>query len=353
MFPIVAEKYKYIIGVDTHAAKHVATIINNQGIILASREIRVTNAQMKGLMAWVLKLTSGISSDLLMAIEGTSSYGETLTKLAISSGLAVAEVKPPKIKSRGGDGKTDHLDSELAALSVMRLPVSKLITPRMGSARKSLRILLMARRGIVTQRVASKNALIALLRGCELGLDARKALKLEDYHLISLWQIRSSDNQEQVFARYEAKRLASNILKANIILEQNLSDLKTIAESLTPGFINEPGVGPITAAQVICSYSHKGRVHSAEAFAALAGTTPIPASSGNVVRHRLNRYGDRALNEAIHTIALSRMLHDEVTKTYTQKRTADGLSSREIRRSLKRYIARSLYKKLETYNIQC
>jgi transposase len=124
-----------------------------------------------------------------------------------------------------------------------------------------------------------------------------------------------------------------------------------LVNSLTPGLLDTSGVGPVTAAQIICSYSHKGRVRSAAAFASLAGTTPIPASSGNVVRHRLNRFGDRALNNAIHTIALTRMRTDEATKAYVEKRTAGGQSGREIRRCLKRYIARALYKQLEAYNI--
>lgn len=132
---------------------------------------------------------------------------------------------------------------------------------------------------------------------------------------------------------------------------QNEIQLGTLVQSLTPGLLDTRGLGPVSAAQVICSYSHKGRIRSANAFAAIAGTTPIPASSGNVVRHRLNRFGDRALNNAIHTVALTRMRYDDATKAYVVKRTAEGQSKAEIRRSLKRYIARRLYKRLEAYDI--
>lgn len=85
-------------------------------------------------------------------------------------------MKPPKTKARGGEGKTDQIDAELAARGVLHLPVDKLIAPRSGTERKSLRILLGSRRGVVTQQTAEKNALTALLRGCDLGIDARKAL---------------------------------------------------------------------------------------------------------------------------------------------------------------------------------
>ncbi|MGH3499935.1 MAG: transposase, partial [Nocardioidaceae bacterium] len=93
---------------------------------------------------------------------------------------------------------------------------------------------------------------------------------------------------------------------------------------------------------------HPGRVHSEAAFAMLAGTAPIPATSGQTTnRHRLNRYGDRRLNWALHTIVLSRLRHDQRTKDYLARRTTDGKSKREIKRCLKRYLARDLYRLLE------
>jgi transposase len=350
MFAIVAEQYQYVVGVDTHAQKHVATIVSNQGAVLATREVRVTSSQMNGFITWIRKITDSVP-DVLLAIEGTSSYGETLTKLALANGLAVTEVKPPKTKSRGGDGKTDRIDAELAALSVLRLPIDKLAAPRNGTQRKCLRILLAARRNIVGRQTADKNTLIALLRSCELGIDVRRALTWKPYHEISSWKTRAGDDQEQAIARLEAKRLAASVLDAGSLLEQNETQLAGLVQTLAPGLLETKGVGPVTAAQILCSYSHKGRIRSAAAFAALAGTTPIPASSGNVVRYRLNRFGDRALNEAIHTIARTRMRYDDTTKAYVVKRTADGQSMREIRRTLKRYIARRLYKQLEACNI--
>jgi transposase len=145
-------------------------------------------------MAWVRK-TTGNAENVLLAIEGTSSYGETLTKLALFSGLAVAEVNPPKITSRGGSGKTDRIDAELAALGVLRLPVGRLITPRFGTARKCLRILLAARRGVVTRQTADKNMLTALLRGCDLGIDARKALVPKQYLRAPFWAQHSNSSR--------------------------------------------------------------------------------------------------------------------------------------------------------------
>jgi transposase len=143
--------------------------------------------------------------------------------------------------------------------------------------------------------------------------------------------------------------------KAIVALTEELVDNKQrlygIVSVMAPDLLKETGVGPVTLAQVLCAYSHKGRVRSAEAFASLAGTTPIPAASGNTNHFRLNHYGDRQLNHALNVIALIRMRIDTTTKEYVKKRLEQGLSQRDIRRSLKRYIARSLYRKLEACNI--
>lgn len=351
MFSIVSEKYAYVAGVDTHAQKHVATVIDHTGAIRASREIRVTARQLSGFIDWLVKLAGG-TDKLLLAVEGTSSYGETLTNFALARGLRVTEVRPPRLKSRGGAGKSDPIDAELAALSVLRLPVRKLITPRYGEQRKVLRILLGARRNMVVKQTMDKNALMALLRGIELGIDARRPLKLSNYQTISRWCSQAGDRPDQAIARSEAIRLAGSIIQTAGNLKQNKLALHEAVTALTPDLLNEPGCGPVSLAQAICAYSHKGRVHSGSAFAALAGTTPLPASSGNVTRHRLNPYGDRRLNHAIDTIAMARMRTDETTQQYVAKRTAEGLSKREVKRTLKRYIARSLYKKLEACDIK-
>ena len=100
-------------------------------------------------------------------------------------------------------------------------------------------------------------------------------------------------------------------------------------DELAPGLTDRPGIGPVSAAQVIVSFSHPGRCRNDAAFAALAGTNPLEASSGRTIRHRLNRGGDRALNRAIHTIALSRMRSCPTTRAYVARRTAEGKTLRE------------------------
>ena len=105
-------------------------------------------------------------------------------------------------------------------------------------------------------------------------------------------------------------------------------------------------IGPISAAQVLVSWSQAGRLRSEAAFAVLAGVASIPASSGQVTRHRLNRGGDRQLNRALHTVALVRLRDDPTTRADAAHRRGDGKSPREIRRYVKGAIARHLFKLL-------
>jgi len=137
-----------------------------------------------------------------------------------------------------------------------------------------------------------------------------------------------------------------------LMLEAEAADLESQLELLlaeiAPELLDEPGIGPISAAQLLIAYSHTGRLRSEAAFASLAGAAPIPASSGQTVRYRLNRGGDRQLNRALHTITLSRLNHHHATRAYAHRRAAEGKTTREIKRCLKRYLARQLYRQLQT-----
>jgi transposase len=147
--------------------------------------------------------------------------------------------------------------------------------------------------------------------------------------------------------RAEAKRLATAVVEQTRQLRHNHTQLAELAERLAPGLQEVPGVGPVTAAILICAYSHRGRVRSEAAFAALGGIAPLPASSGNTTRHRLSRSGDRQLNRAIDIIVRTRMSFDPATRDYLRRGLANGKTNREIRRNLKRYVCRSMFRQLQ------
>lgn len=123
-------------------------------------------------------------------------------------------------------------------------------------------------------------------------------------------------------------------------------ELSRLIGSLDPTLLDEPGVGPICAAKLLAC--DPKRLNSEAAFARCNGTAPKPASSGQTVRHRLSRGGDRQANNALHTIARIRARHDEQTRTYLDRRTREGKTPREAMRALKRHLSRSLYKRLIT-----
>jgi transposase len=142
--------------------------------------------------------------------------------------------------------------------------------------------------------------------------------------------------------------LAKQILALEDQLEQNRADLALLVQQSNQPLLDMPGVGPISAAAILTAWSHPSRVRSEAALAALAGTCPIPASSGGTTRYRLNRGGDRQLNKAIHTIAVVRMRWHQETREHVVRRTREGRNKKEIIRSLKRYITQQIFRTLST-----
>jgi transposase len=233
-------------------------------------------------------------------------------------------------------------------LAALRLDADRLPMPRADGDREALRILLGARQEITAASTGQTNRLRALLLA---GDDsdrraARAALTETVLAGLARRQLRADAGRDQAVRHAEIQRLALALQQAREQLDVNRRQLLAIVDDIAPGLTDRYGVGPVTAAQAVVSFSHPGRCRSEAAFAALAGTSPIPASSGRIVRHRLNRGGDRALNCAIHTIALTRIRSCPRTRAYIERRTAEGKTPREIRRCLKRYIARELYRQL-------
>lgn len=342
---IVAEKYDYVIGIDTHSRTHTYAIINTTTTARTGCEaFPVTKPGMQRAIAWIRRNTTG---EILASIEGTNSYGSSIRRALIAEGIRVVEVKPPKKKTRRGVGKTDQIDAFAAAMSVLGQETELLLHPRRDGERAAISVLLAARRRVDHQRTANRNALNALVRQVDLGIDARKALSDAQVNEISSWRAREQDTVDQRVARVEAIDLAKAVKAGKTRLKEIAVELVDLDEKMAPGMQDQFGMGPVTVEIILAAYSHHGRVRSEAAFAALAGASPLQASSGNTKRHRLNRGGDRQLNMALDVIAKVRIRGDEKTKAYVERRTAEGLSYREIKRCLKRFLARSVFRQLE------
>jgi hypothetical protein len=343
---IVAHNHPFVIGVDTHARNHALAILAATGQQIDSAEFPTTKAGMARAIAWAACRTGG---DLaaLWVIECAATYGAQFAHAAAGAGYQVLEAPRMNARADRGVGKSDSLDARRIAEAALPLEEDQLRHPRRADGeRAALRVLVAARDHMTAERTAAVNALTALVRVVDLGVDARRPLSNHQIVDISRWRTRD-EPLATATARAESVRLARRIVTLDEDLATNHKTMDILVRS-TPaaGLLDKIGIGPVTAAICLTAWSHHGRVRSEAAFASLAGVNPIPASSGNTIRHRLNRGGDRRLNRALHMATINRMIHDPATREYVKRRRAEGRTTKEIRRCLKRYLARQIYRHL-------
>jgi transposase len=344
---IVAHAYPFVIGVDAHARNHALAVLASPiGELLDETQFPATVAGLQRAVSWVARRTGGDLA-VLWVIEGVGTYGARLARAANDAGYAVAEAGRMSARANRGVGKSDPLDARRIAQSVLAVDVAMLRRPRADDGvRAAVRVLIASRDHISTERTSAANALTALIRVADLGIDARRPLTAAQITAMAAWRARDEDLATAV-ARKEAGRLAKRVIAADRELAANTKQMTDLLNA-SPArvLLDQPGIGPVTAAVALAAWSHPGRVRSEAAFASLAGVNPIPASSGNTVRHRINRGGDRRLNRALHMAAVTRIRMDPRTRAYVERRTAEGRTPREIRRCLKRYLARQIYRQL-------
>ena len=346
---VVAHTHPFVIGVDTHARNHAISILAcPHGAMLDEAQFPATSAGLARATSWAGRRTGG-DLGALWVIEGTGTYGARLARVVADTGYEVVEAPRMNARANRGIGKSDPLDARRIAAAALPLDVTQLRHPRADDGvRAAVRVLLASRDHMSTERTATINALTALLRVADLGIDARRPLNGAQITTVAAWRARQEDLATST-ARWEATRLAKRVAA----LDEELKEItKRISDLLrrSPAFVllEQPGIGPITAAVALTAWSHLGRIRSESAFASLAGVNPIPASSGNTIRHRINRGGDRRLNRALHMTVVTRMRMDPRTRAYVERRTAEGRTLREIRRCLKRYLAREIYRRLNS-----
>ena len=347
--PIVADVYTYVVGVDTHAATHHYAIIEARtGGLIDHAEFPTHTAGLLRAADWIARrtaeATAGEVDRVLVSIEGTRSYGAQLTAVLSQTGYRVVDAPTPKRER--GSGKNDQIDAVVAARGSLHKHLDQLADARSGETSATLQVLLSARNSITGERTRAINALTALLRVHDLGVDARRKPTRQTIRSIAAWRTRRGDTPTQAVARREAIRLATRILALDAEATSNDKQLHDIVAATAPTLLDLPGVGPVNAATVLTAWSHPGRVRNEASFAKIAGVCPLEGSSGRRHEHRLNRTGDRQLNRALHSIASNRMKYHPATRDYVARRTAESLTKPRIRRCLKRYIAREIYRHL-------
>jgi len=327
-------------GVDTHLDVHVAAVIDHIGQILATRSFPTTPAGYRQLLAWMRR-----HGELgQVGVEGTGAYGAGLTRHLVDEGIEVVEVNRPDRQRRRRRGKSDTTDAEAAARSVLSGDAA--VTPKTSDGQvEGLRALRIARRS------ARKARTQTALQIRDLVLTAPDALRAQLSPLESpqraerCARFRCGHPTDPVQAVKRALRILGrryNQLSAEIAELNEL--IAGLCAQINPALLGAKGVGPeVAATLLVIAGGNPERLRSDAALAALCGASPIEASSGRVVRHRLNRGGNREGNNALWRIVLVRMSTCPRTKAYVARRTAEGRSKREIIRCLQRYVAREIH----------
>lgn len=342
--PMLADLVDAVIGVDTHTDTHTAAIVDRLGAHLATLQVSADAGGYTQLIKFAASHAPG--PQIAWAVEGCGSHGAGLAAALTAAGHPVIEADRPKRARRRG-GKSDELDAARAGRQALATAHPAL--PRTGHNREALRILLATREHAAKTRTATVNVFKALIltapedlrrqfRGRTTGQQVRTARAL---------RARAGQPVSEQHLRHALRQLATQIAALDTGLAASHSHIRALVRAWLPALLAQPGIGPISAAQLLITWSHPGRFRTEAAFAALTGTAPIPASSGRTARHRLNPYGDRNANRALHTIAANRLHYHAPTIAYAARRTAEGKTTREIRRCIKRYLARSTYRLME------
>jgi transposase len=333
-----------ILGVDTHRDAHVAVALDPLGRRLGTRTVPTTPGGYAALVAWA----RGFGPLQRVGIEGTNSYGAGLSRWLRARGVAVVEVERPRRPRHDRRGKSDAVDAEAAARAVLAGEATGL--PKAGDGPvEMLRALRLARLSAVKARTQAANQLHALVVTAPEPLRARlRPLRLPAL-VAAAARLRppAVPRTPEAATKLALKTLAGRHRRLGAEVEALDAQLARLAAEAAPALVAVQGVGPDTAAALlVAAGDNPQRLVSEGAFAHLCGVAPIPASSGTTRRHRLNRGGNRDANRALYLLALGRLGRDPRTRAYAARRRAEGLSTPEILRCLKRYLARELYRVL-------
>ncbi|WP_433230028.1 IS110 family transposase [Micromonospora sp. CA-248260] len=332
-------------GVDTHKDTHTAAVLDTAGRLLGTAEFPATPPGHAALWDWL----TGHGQVTLVAVEGTGAYGAGLTRFLHTCGVTVVEADRPDRKTRRWQGKSDPVDAEAAARA--GLAARSTSTPKAANGQvEALRNLRVARRSAIRQRADTQRQIHTLIITAPepLRTDLRDQ-PMKDLITRCAASRPSTDRASQpaTAAMIALRSLARRHRHLTEEIEQLDALITPLVEQINPHLSTLNGIGPDVAGQLLVTAGdNPDRLHSEAAFAMLCGAAPLPASSGKTNRHRLNRGGDRQANAALHRIVICRLRWDQRTRDYTERRTKEGLSKKEIIRCLKRYIAREVYEVL-------
>ncbi len=338
-----AERPHVTVGVDTHRDLHVARAKDELGRLLGQKTIPTTAAGYRELLAWA----KGLGEVDAFGVEGSGSYGAGLARYLRAQGHVVIEVLRPNRQARRRNGKSDPADADAAASAVLS-GEARSVSKAGDATVEMIRCLRIARSTAVKARTQATNAIKALVVTAPPALRERLRGLTTPRLVRACRALRPGPLDDPEAAVKAALRTLAVRVEA---LECEAAELRTqidaLATKAAPRLVERFGIGPDSAAALLLAAGdNPERLRSEAAFSMLCGSSPVEASSGRIVRHRLNRGGDRQANAALYRIVLCRLRHDLRTKVYVERRTKEGKSKAEIIRCLKRYVAREVYQVL-------
>ena len=329
-------------GVDTHKDAHVAAAVDSAGRLLGTAAFAADTDGYGRLWGWL----ESFGALARVGVEGTGTYGAGLARHLAAAGVEAVEVNRPNRQMRRRRGKSDTVDAEAAARAA--LCGTAAVVPKSADGDvEAIRTLSVARRSAVKARTVAANQIDAVavtapehlkeaLRGLSRAARVNACARLRPDH---------SGEAVTAAAKHALRSLARRHRALTAEIDDLDCELRRLCERANPALIAACGVGPETAATLLTAAGdNPHRMRSEATFAALCGTSPVEASSGPRVRHRLNRGGNRNANNALWRIAMVRMRVDERTIAYAQRRRAEGKTPRETLRCVKRHITREIYR---------
>lgn len=331
------------VGVDAHTQVHVAAAVDEQGRVISQLESGTDRTELARMLEWI----QALPAPRRVAIEGAKGFGRALTLLLLDAGEEVIDV-PTHLTAQGRrTSRRRGKDDEGDAIIIARVAVREDGLPRMDAAHldADMKLLVDARDQLVQEQIRVRNRLHALLIGLSPG---HRAITGALTSKAALQRARQLATKEKATDPVRA-HLALTAIRRLGALDKEITELGTLITAQLNHqshrhLLAIPGVGQLTAAKILGETHDARHFPSAAAFAAHAGTAPVPASSGNTTRHRLARGGNRQLNRALFTIARSQARWHPDARSYLARKRSEGKTAAEARRCLKRHLAGVVYR---------
>lgn len=336
-----------VAGVDTHKDTHHAAVLDLNGGVLGDAQFPATQTGYQALLDWAG--SQGLIDRV--GVELTGSYGAGLARHLSAAGIQVLEVNTTDKATRARRGKDDRIDAIAAAQKVLAGMATATPKDTTGIV-ESIRMLSMVRDVAVRNRTQALNQIKdlrvtapAALRERVAGLSLKALAKEATGFRPDMTRLAEPEQATKL----TLKRLGERVTALTAEINAAEKDLKGLVTQAAPTLLSRPQIGIHSAAQfLISAATNIDRFPNEAAFARLCGAAPVPVSSGKTHRMRLHRGGDRQANKALHMIIVGRLKRHPETIAYLERRLAEGLSKNDIKRALKRFVARQVFNDLKT-----